>query len=327
MHLLNKINVLITVPCSSPIRAQLTARFDTQCQFAFIDSSKNIPESLLHFANVIIGEPNEADIIKATQLKWLQLTWAGADKYTRMKHLPEQLTITNASGAFGTIISEYVIGAIIALYRSLPDYYRNQQQHLWMESDSSDTIYGKTVLILGTGDIGTRLAHRLKAFGTHIIGLRRNPKASAIPDFDEIHGLSQLDDMLKKADIVVGGVCQIASETSGLLDEQRLRLMKKDALLINVGRGSLIKNDALVQVLKAGHLKGVALDVSEIEPLPEDSPLWDMPNVFITPHIAGPSFGGNSDVENTIWNICMQNLERFLNGETLEHVVDLKQGY
>lgn len=326
MHLLNKINILITVPCSSPIRAQLTARFDTRCQFTFIDSSKNIPESLLHSANVIIGEPDEADIIKATQLKWLQLTWAGADKYTRMKHLPEPLTITNASGAFGTIISEYVIGAIIALYRSFPDYYRNQQQHLWMESDSSDTIYGKTVLILGTGDIGMRLAHRLKAFGTHIIGLRRNPKASAIPDFDEIHGLSQLDDMLKKADIVVGCLPN-TSETSGLLDEQRLRLMKKDALLINVGRGSLIKNDALVQVLKASHLKGVALDVSEIEPLPEDSPLWDMPNVFITPHIAGPSFGGNSDVENTIWNICMQNLERFLNGETLEHVVDLKQGY
>lgn len=326
MHLFNKINVLITVPCSSPIRAQLTARFDTRCQFTFIDSSKNIPESLLHSANVIIGEPDEADIIKATQLKWLQLTWAGADKYTRMKHLPEPLTITNASGAFGTIISEYVIGAIIALYRSFPDYYRNQQQHLWMESDSSDTIYGKTVLILGTGDIGMRLAHRLKAFGTHIIGLRRNPKASAIPDFDEIHGLSQLDDMLKKADIVVGCLPN-TSETSGLLDEQQLRLMKKDALLINVGRGSLIKNDALVQVLKVGHLKGVALDVSEIEPLPEDSPLWDMPNVFITPHIAGPSFGGNSDVENTIWNICMQNLERFLSGETLEHVVDLKQGY
>lgn len=326
MHLFNKINVLITVPCSSPIRAQLTARFNTWCQFTFIDSSKHIPESLLHSANVIIGEPNEADIIKATQLKWLQLTWAGADKYTRMKHLPEPLTITNASGAFGTIISEYVIGAIIALYRSFPDYYQNQQQHLWMKSDSSDTIYGKTVLILGTGDIGTGLARRLKAFGTHIIGLRRNPKASAIPDFDEIHGLSQLDDMLKKADIVVGCLPN-TSETSGLLDEQRLRLMKKDALLINVGRGSLIKNDALVQVLKADHLKGVALDVSEIEPLPEDSPLWDMPNVFITPHIAGPSFGGNSDVENTIWNICMQNLERFLNGETLEHVVNLKQGY
>ena len=215
MHLLNKINILITVPCSSPIRAQLTARFDTRCQFTFIDSSKNIPESLLHSANVIIGEPDEADIIKATQLKWLQLTWAGAGKYTRMKHLPEPLTITNASGAFGTIISEYVIGAIIALYRSFPDYYRNQQQHLWMELDSSDTIYGKTVLILGTGDIGMRLAHRLKAFGTHIIGLRRNPKASAIPDFDEIHGLSQLDDMLKKADIVVGCLPN-TSETSGL---------------------------------------------------------------------------------------------------------------
>lgn len=326
MYSFNKINVLITVPCRPPIRAQLASRFDTRCQFTFINSSQNIPEALLHSADVIIGEPDEADILKATQLKWLQLTWAGADKYTRMKHLPEQLTITNASGAFGSIISEYVIGAIIALYRSFPNYYQNQKLHLWMKSDSSDTIYGKTVLILGTGDIGTRLAHRLKAFGTHIIGLRRNPKANTLPDFDEIQGLSQLDDMLKKADIIVGCLPN-TSETAGLLDEKRLRLMKKDALLINVGRGSLIKNADLIRVLKDGNLKGVALDVSEIEPLPENSPLWDMPNVFITPHIAGPSFGGNSDVENAIWDICMQNLESFLNGEALEHVVDLKQGY
>lgn len=326
MNSFAQINILITVPCCPHIRAQLAARFDTRCQFTFIDSSQNIPEALLRSADVIIGEPDESDILKAAQLKWLQLTWAGADKYTHMKHLPEQLTITNASGAFGTIISEYVIGAIIALYRSFPDYYRNQQQHLWMKSDSSDTIYGKTVLILGTGDIGTGLAHRLKAFGTHIIGLRRNPKANALPDFDEIHVLSRLDDMLKKADIVVGCLPN-TTETAGLLDERRLRLMKKDALLINVGRGSLIKNADLIRVLKDGNLKGVALDVSEIEPLPENSPLWDMPNVFITPHIAGPSFGGNSDVENAIWDICMGNLERFLDGKKLEHVVDLKQGY
>ena len=93
--------------------------------------------------------------------------------------------------------------------------------------------------------------------------------------------------------------------------KKRLRLMKKEALLINVGRGSLIKNDALLHVLKEGHLKGVALDVSEIEPLPKASPLWDLPNVFITPHIAGPSFGGNTDVEQAIWNLCFENIERF----------------
>ena len=326
MHSFNKINVLITVPCCSDIRTRLASRFDIQCQFTFLESGQNIPEPLLHSADVIIGEPDEADILKTTQLKWLQLTWAGADKYTRMKHLSEHLTITNASGAFGIIISEYVVGAIIALYRSFPQYGQNQRHHLWQKDVSSDTICGKTVLILGTGDIGTRLAHRLKAFDTHIIGLRRNPIASVLPDFDEVHGLCQLDDMLKKADIVVGCLPH-TPETAGLLDERRLHLMKKDALLINVGRGSLIKNNDLIHVLKSGRLKGVVLDVSEIEPMPTDSQLWDMPNVFVTPHIAGPSFGGNSDVENTIWNICIQNLERFLNSEPLEHVVNLKDGY
>lgn len=143
---------------------------------------------------------------------------------------------------------------------------------------------------------------------------------------DEVIGSDQLDLKLKTADIVVGCLPN-TSETIGLFDEKRLRLMKKEALLINVGRGSLIKNDALLHVLKEGHLKGVALDVSEIEPLPKASPLWDLPNVFITPHIAGPSFGGNTDVEQAIWNLCFENIERFLAGQVLNHIVDLRQGY
>ena len=243
-----------------------------------------------------------------------------------MKRLPSHLTITNASGAFGIIISEYVIGTIIALYRSFSVYSHHQAAHTWLPSDNCGTIYKKTVLILGTGDIGSSLAHRLKAFDTSIIGFRRHPNHRALPDFDEVIGSDQLDLKLKTADIVVGCLPN-TSETIGLLDEKRLRLMKKEALLINVGRGSLIKNDALLHVLKEGHLKGVALDVSEIEPLPKASPLWDLPNVFITPHIAGPSFGGNTDVEQAIWNLCFENIARFLAGQVLNHIVDLRQGY
>ena len=320
------IHILVAVPCPPSIRDRFSTQFGSQCHFTFINSSQTIPESLLRHTDVIIGEPDEPDLLKAPRLKCLQLTWAGADKYARMKRLPSHLTITNASGAFGIIISEYVIGTIIALYRSFSVYSHHQAAHTWLPSDNCGTIYKKTVLILGTGDIGSSLAHRLKAFDTSIIGFRRHPNHRALPGFDEVIGSDQLDLKLKTADIVVGCLPN-TSETIGLFDEKRLRLMKKEALLINVGRGSLIKNDALLHVLKEGHLKGVALDVSEIEPLPKASPLWDLPNVFITPHIAGPSFGGNTDVEQAIWNLCFENIERFLAGQVLNHIVDLRQGY
>ena len=112
------IHILVAVPCPPSIRDRFSTQFGSQCHFTFINSSQTIPESLLRHTDVIIGEPDEPDLLKAPRLKWLQLTWAGADKYARMKRLPSHLTITNASGAFGIIISEYVIGTIIALYRS-----------------------------------------------------------------------------------------------------------------------------------------------------------------------------------------------------------------
>lgn len=326
MHNNHPPHVVITVPCSAMIQEHLLAQFGTQCHFTFTDSFTHISEKVLPSVHVVIGEPEEKDILKMPDLKWIQLTWAGANKYRCMQHLPERLTITNASGAFGTIISEYVIGTIIALYRSFPTYWHNQHQHLWQPSNSSETIYGKTVLILGTGDLGTQLAHRLKAFDTHIIGIRRHVTRHFLSDFDEIYDLSQLDAQLEKADIVVGCLPD-TPKTAGLLHKERLCKMKKNALLINVGRGSLIPTSDLTDVLKEGHLKGAALDVTDVEPLPEASPLWDMPNVILTPHIAGPSFGGNKDVEKAIWSICVDNLERFLFGQPLTHIVNLKEGY
>ena len=264
-------------------------------------------EDAIAAAEVVIGEPEEAEILKAENLRWIQLTWAGADKYTKMKAFPTGVTLTNASGAFGKIISEYVIGNIIALYRELPNYWKNKQKHLWVQNRSSETIYGKNILILGTGDIGRNIAHRMKAF-------------------DEVYDLTALDQQLQKADIVIG--CLPGTpETKGLLNYERLYSMKKDAILVNVGRGSLIPTEDLIRVLEEGHLKGAVLDVFETEPLPETSPLWNMENVLITPHIAGPSFGGNAEVQDMIWNICMENMERYLNGKKLKNIVRLKDGY
>ena len=144
--------------------------------------------------------------------------------------------------------------------------------------------------------------------------------------FDQLDTSEHLDDYLSEADLVIGCLPR-TPDTTGLMSRVRLALMKPDALFVNVGRGNLVRSVDLIDALQEEALGGAILDVFETEPLPEDSPLWDMKNVMITPHISGPSFGGNQQVQDTIWEICMENMERFLNQEPLQHVVDLEAGY
>lgn len=143
-------------------------------------------------------------------------------------------------------------------------------------------------------------------------------------EFDEVYDLTALDQQLQKADIVIGCLREHRKQRPSEL--RTAVFHEKDAILVNVGRGSLIPTEDLIRVLEEGHLKGAVLDVFETEPLPETSPLWNMENVLITPHIAGPSFGGNAEVQDMIWNICMENMERYLNGK-IKNIVRLKDGY
>lgn len=223
---MKKIQVLLKPQCNAEIQNQFATKFGDQCEFTFQGKET---EDAIAAAEVVIGEPEEEEILKAENLRWIQLTWAGADKYTKMKAFPTGVTLTNASGAFGKIISEYVIGNILALYRELPNYWKNKQKHLWVQNRSSETIYGKNILILGTGDIGRNIAHRMKAFETHVTGIKR----TAVPEhlqqmkeFDEVYDLTALDQQLQKADIVIG--CLPGTpETKGILNYERLYSMKK----------------------------------------------------------------------------------------------------
>ena len=311
--------VLITAPCSDEIKLRLE-EFKNSCVFLFKDRKSDIGS-----AEVVIGEPRTERIRGAKNLKFIQMTWAGADIYTR-GGFPQGIKIANASGAFGTIIAEYAIGSLVALYRSFGRYWSNKQAHIWQKYDHAETISGKTALVLGMGDIGANVARRLKVFGAAVLGVKRTAVSAVPADFDEAHTLDALDALLPRADIVIGCLPN-TRETAGLLTAERLHAMKAGAVLVNVGRGSLAGTDDLVSTLQDGHLGGAALDVFETEPLPADCPLWDMENVLLTPHIAGPSFGGSADVQNTIWHICMDNLERYLTGNPLKNVVNRSEGY
>ena len=318
--------ILIMVDCDAQTQERLQTRFGDRCRFAFAADNPELFTETLPDAEIIVGEPDARQLAAAKKLRWLQMTWAGADRYSKMEGFPKQVVLTNASGAFGVVISEYVIGALLSLYREFPLMMKNQQKHCWDEIEADTSVFGKTALILGTGNLGSNIARKLKAFDAYTIGVKRRPTSEPIPFFDELHQTGELDVLLPRADIVV---CCVpgTKETERLLNLELLQSMKKDAVLINVGRGGLIANQDLVTVLSSGHLRGAALDVFETEPLPADSPLWDMDHVIVTPHIAGPSFGSNRHTQDIIWDIFIENLERYLNAETLRNVVDLEIGY
>ena len=317
--------VLILAERSAKITQALRSRFSARCELAFAEETENL-EAAISRAEMIVGEPRRSLLVKAKALSVLQLTWAGADKYAGMPNFPEQVTLCNVSGAFGTIISEYVLGSVVAFYRALPSYWRDQSAHVWRQRASARTIFGKRVLVLGMGDLGGNVARRMQAFGANVTGVRRREKAGLPAGFDEAYTMDALDSLLPEADIVVNCLPS-TPEKIGLMTRERLLKMKRGALFVNVGRGSFVRNDDLVSALRSGYLGGAILDVMEAEPLAADSPLWDMENVLLTPHIAGPSFDTSADMQNVIWDICMENLDRFLTGAPMTHVVNRKAGY
>lgn len=316
------IKVLITVPCRESVKTQLLQTFSHQCHMVFAQEDAAVIARELPEADAVIGEPDPALLSDARRLRWMQITWAGADRYTG--NFPSHVILTNASGAFGRIISEYTLGMILSLYKRLPEYYVNQKSKRWADLGSERSLLHKRVLILGTGNVGSTIAQKLHAFGTYNIGINRSGKC---PDhFDRAYPLQELDTVLPQADIVIGALPRTPF-TQGLFDRRRMQLIQKDALLVNVGRGTMIVTKDLEVLVEEGHFSGVILDVTDPEPLPESSPLWTHDRVLLTPHVSGIGFDHEPATEAHIWDICTDNLRRFLAGEPLHHIVDIRAGY
>lgn len=317
------LNLLVTDQCGPEYRKELVENFGGLCSIEFLpinESSEKIKN-----ADIIIGEPKPEYLAPAKKLKWVQMTFAGADMYTKSTCFPKDVILTNVSGAFGAIISEYVIGAILEDYRLFGKYRSNMTRHLWEDIGTEQTLEGKTALILGAGDIGRNIAKRLKAFEVKTVGIKRNAVKS-LEYFDEIYGMNDLDRVLCTADITVSCLPE-TFETRGLFDLSRLRFLKEGSLFVNVGRGSAVGTDDLIMYLNEGHKTHFVLDVLTTEPLGKESPLWDKENVFITPHISGKGLGHAPETERKVWDICIGNLRRYLEGLPLCHVVDIKKGY
>lgn len=258
----------------------------------------------------------------APRLKWIQLTSAGADRLLGSGFIEQGITVTTVSGLHATPIGEFILSAILMFAKGAPAYLRAQVRHEWTRFAPSE-LYGRTVGIVGMGHIGTEAARLAKAFGCRVIATRRSATESyGTSEADEIMPASELHRLLGESDYVVLSV-PLTAETRGMIGEAELRAMKSTAVLVNIARGAIVVEDALLQALREGWIAGAALDVFEKEPLPADSPFWDMENVLLTPHISG----GTEIYNQRAVAIFADNLRRYLAGEPLLNVVDPARGY
>ena len=273
---------------------------------------------------VLFGHPVPALLRQASQLKWLCSDYAGVEKYMDDAVWPRpDCLLSNGSGAYGPTISEHILMVLLMLLRRMPEYQRELSRRQWTYHTPIRSIIGSHVVVLGTGDIGSNTARRLKALGASVTGVCRSGKCSE-PAFDRVLPTAELDSVLPTADALVMAL-PATSDTVGILSRERIALLPEHAYVVNVGRGSAIDQQALGDALRIGRLAGAALDVMTPEPLPADDPLWDCPNLIITPHVSGNmSLGLTCDIDVDMF--CA-DLERYAAGKPLHNLVDRIRGY
>ena len=227
------------------------------------------------------------------------------------------MVLTSSAGSNSQSVAEHALACLLALCRRLPQCRDQQRERLWTDPGKMKTLSGATVLVAGAGHIGSWFAGLCRGLGAHTAGLKRDV-SRPVEGFDRLAVMEELDGLLPQAD-VVALMLPHSPQTEGLMDARRLRLMKEDAILLSMGRGSVLDQEALAAVMGEGRLWGAALDVTVPEPLPQDSPLWTIPNLIITPHSAG-----GMRLEVTRANCVRQaldNLNRWQAGKPLENLV------
>ena len=318
--------IAITKKCLECEKEFILSSVAKEDKVLFFDNEKELLKSE-DYANIeiVFGEPEHSTIHFMKNLRWIQMTWAGANKYTSVPDFPDHIILTSASGAYGCVISEYIVSGILALYKNLFSYRAQMKSGGWNCIEGEETLEGKRVLILGTGNIGQETAKKLRCFGAYTVGICRTPGNKPL-SFDEIYTIDSVDTQLQSADVVIIALPGTA-ETQGMFDAERIKKMKANAILVNVGRGFVVNTDELTNALQKGLLRGAVLDVTDPEPLPEKHPLRSMENVLLTPHISGIGWGENKFTRKRILDIFCENLKRDKNNEPKKNIIDFSKGY
>ena len=260
----------------------------------------------------------------ARNVKWIHSLAAGLDNMLFPQLVDSPVTITNARGVFKQSLAEFVVAGMLFFYKHMRQLIENQRQHRWGDL-TVDWLRGKTMGVVGYGAIGRECATLAKALGVRIYAVRRNPELSAGDAIaDRVFAPANLKDMLKDVDVLLAAA-PLTPETRHMIGEPEFRVMKPSAIVINVGRGPVIDETALIRALQQKRVASAALDVFEHEPLPEDHPFWNMENVLISPHCADRTH--DPDWLDLSAQFFVENFRRYVAGESLLNVVDKEAGY
>lgn len=278
----------------------------------------------LQGADVLFAWSGGRDLLRpawgsAGSLRWIQAASAGVDGLLFPELVDSDVVLTNARGVFERPIAEHVMAVLLLFAKDLRGVLERQRRREWRPRDT-ETLEGKRLLVVGVGSIGRAVARTAKAFGMTVRGVGRTTRPDAL--FGTVMGVDELHDALGWADVVVD-VLPATPATHHLFDAEAFAAMNPGVRFVNVGRGSTVDEVALVEALRSGRIAAAALDVFETEPLPRESPLWELPNVVITPHVAGDVAGWREAVVE----VFVENLERYLTGEPLKGVVDKRLGF
>lgn len=301
-----------------------TAR-ENSCSVSFYHSND---DAIAHAGSLdIVFAPSDARspalVSAAPNLKWFASYYAGVDPLLKTGVITDGMVLTNGSGAYGVTIAEHMVMVSLMMLRRYPEYYGFVQARDFRSDLMIGSLYGATIVIAGTGDIGSKFAQRLRAFcPAKIIGINRTGRSAE--GFDQVLPITQIETVLPQADILALTLPG-TPQTDNLISRERLSLLKKSAFLINVGRGNSIDQDALIEALNTGNLAGAALDVFRQEPVPQDDPAWNTPNLLFTPHCSGKMTMAYT--RNTLVDTFCENLTRFCAGKPMLHVVDPTLGY
>ncbi len=308
--------VLVLIPANHYHLGRLQAAMPDG-MIRLVDPERLTAEEIAE-ASIIIGKPPIDLLPYARNLEWLQLSMSGYDAYVQPGVLPKDVLLTNSKGAFGQAVGEHMLACTLEMMKKLHLYRDHQAKGEWVDEGVVSSLRNASVLVLGAGDIGCSYGSMCMALGAHVLGVRRTVPENAGESLMPIVTPDQVPHLLPATDVVA---CTLPStpETRHMIDADFISHMKHGSYLLNVGRGDLIDQAALLCALRSGRIRGAALDVTDPEPLPEDSPLWQQENCVITPHVSG-FFHLPRTLENIV-KISAENLEAYAAGEPLQNVV------